>query len=124
MHLQEAMLQDAQSIKMEVMITGVANAAKEHAKISPVAPRHSELLKNLICMVNTISSLFRYANNMANGRCQILDNEGNIMAEFDGEIEETSCKFLVRKGMKLYCIVEDNNSGKYVLEEYKGGSLI
>ena len=74
-------------------------------------------------MVNTLSSLYKYVKKI-NGKCQILDNEGNILAEFDDEIEEVTCKFFVKKGMKLYCIVKDDNSRKYFLEEYKGGSLI
>ena len=46
-------------------------------------------------MSKSISSINREKNNLNNGKCQLLDNNGAVLAVFDGKIEETNCQLFV-----------------------------
>ena len=70
-------------------------------------------------MSTSINAIAKEKNNLENGRCQLLDNTGAVIAEFEGEILELYCQLFVIKDKKLYDIVlaKDN---KYVLQEHIG----
>ena len=53
------------------------------------------LLNKTIPMSKSISSINKEKSNLENGRCQVLDNNGIVIAEFDGKIEEINCQFFV-----------------------------
>lgn len=71
-------------------------------------------------MSKSMSSLDKEKNNLANGKCQLLDNNGVVLAEFDGKIEEINCHFFVVQDNHLFDIVLDN--GKYCLQR-NGGTI-
>lgn len=69
-------------------------------------------------MRDSISSINKVFNNLKNGKCRLLDStENKILAEFDGEIQESNCTLYVVQNGKLYCIVLNEN-GEYCLEKY------
>ena len=70
-------------------------------------------------MSKSISSINREKSNIKNGRCQLLDNTGTIIAEFEGVIVELYCQFFVIKDKKLYDIVRVK-SDEYELQEHVG----
>lgn len=71
-------------------------------------------------MSKSISSLNKEKNNLNNGKCQLLDNNGAVLAEFVGKIEEINCQFFVVQDNHLFDIVLDN--GKYRLQR-NGGTI-
>lgn len=73
-------------------------------------------------MGKSISSVNKEKRNLDNGKCQIMNNNGIVIAEFDGKIEELYCQFFLIKDSKLYAIIGDEN-GQYGLEEIYGDIL-
>ena len=69
-------------------------------------------------MSKSIGSINREKNNLDSGKCQLLDNNGSVLAEFDGKIEEINCKYFVVQDNHLFDIVLDN--GKYCLQRNSG----
>ena len=69
-------------------------------------------------MSKSISSINREKNNLNNGKCQLLDNNGAVLAVFDGKIEEINCQLFVIQDNHLFDIVLNN--GKYCLQKHSG----
>jgi hypothetical protein len=69
-------------------------------------------------MSKSISSIKKEKNNLGNGKCQLLDNNGVVLAEFDGKIEEINCQYFVIQDNHLFDIVLEN--GKYCLQRNSG----
>lgn len=70
-------------------------------------------------MSKSVSSINREKSNLENGKCQLLDNTGAIIAEFEGLIVELYCQFFVIKEKKLYDIIRVN-CNEYELQEHVG----
>lgn len=69
-------------------------------------------------MSKSTSSINKEKKNLDNGKCQILDDNGLVLAEFDGKIEEINCQYFVVQDNHLFDIVLEN--GKYCLQRNSG----
>lgn len=69
-------------------------------------------------MSNSISSLQKEINNLNDNRCQLLDENGKVLAEFDGKMQEICGQIFVILNNKIYDIVFDD--GEYRLQENSG----
>lgn len=63
----------------------------------------------------TISAVAKSYENR-DGKCYLYDKDGQRLAEFDGDIQESNSSLYVVQNKNLYCIILKD--GEYVLEKY------
>lgn len=69
-------------------------------------------------MSSSIKAFQKQIMNLDDNRCQLLDENGKILAEFNGRLQELCGQIFVIKDNKIYDIVINN--GKYCLQENSG----
>lgn len=69
-------------------------------------------------MSSSIKAFQKQIMNLDDNRCQLLDENGKILAEFNGRLRELCGQIFVIKDNKIYDIVINN--GKYCLQENSG----
>ena len=69
-------------------------------------------------MSSSIKAFQKQIINLDNNRCQLLDENGNTLAEFNGKMMELCGQIFVTQDNKIYDIVINN--GKYCLQENSG----
>jgi hypothetical protein len=69
-------------------------------------------------MSESISSVGKQYKNLPNRKCQLLDNNGIVIAEFEGEVQEIYCRLFVVKECKMYDIVNEDEN--WILQEHLG----
>ena len=118
-----ALRKNEDKIIMESILALIASALSKLEKARGCLTNEGALLvihtKTVITMSKSISSINKEKNNLCNGKCQLLDNNGFVIAEFEGRIEEHLCQFFVIKDNKMFDIAKAEN-GKYDLQEHIG----